>query len=76
LVAAPKKNGKVRWRVDFRSINTSTVVDTHPIGNIEDNLARLSRSKIYSALDCTGAFHAIDLEDEDKEKTSLETLWG
>jgi hypothetical protein len=75
-VAAPKKNGKVRWCVDFRSINASTVVDTHPIGNIKDNLSRLSRSKIYSALDCTGAFHAIDLEDEDKEKTSFATPWG
>jgi hypothetical protein len=76
LVNAPKKNGKVRWCVDFCSINASWVVDTHPIGNIEDNLARLSRSKIYSALYCTGAFHAIDLEDEDKEKTSFATPWG
>jgi hypothetical protein len=52
------------------------VVDTHPVSNIEDNLSRLSRSKIYFTLDCTGTFHAIDLEDEDKEKSSFATLLG
>ena len=76
LVAAPKKNGKVRWCIDFRELNKATIPSTTPIGNIEDNLAKLSRSTIFSGLDGTGAFHVIDLEDEDKEKTSFATPWG
>lgn len=76
LVAAAKKNGKTRWCVDFRPLNAVTVTDSHPIGNIEDNLARLARSKIFSGLDGTGAFHVVDLEEEDKEKTSFATPFG
>ena len=76
LVAAPKKNGKVRWCIDFRELNKATVPSTTPIGNIEDNLAKLARSSIFSGLDGTGAFHVVDLEDQDKEKTSFATPWG
>ena len=61
---------------DFREINNATIPSTTPIGNIKDNLAKLSRSTIFSGLDGTGAFHVIDLEDEDKEKTSFATPWG
>lgn len=76
LVAAPKKNGKVRWCVDYRPLNQITVKDSHPIGNIEDNLTRLSRSKVFSAIDGSGAFHVIKLEKTDREKTAFATPWG
>lgn len=76
LVAAPKKDGRIRWCVDYRALNAATIPDRHPVGHIQDNLARLSRSTIFSGLDGTGAFHVIDLEDKDKEKTSFATPMG
>jgi len=76
LVAAPKKNGTIRWCVDYRPLNQITVKDSHPIGNIEDNLARLAESKIFSAIDGSGAFHVIELAKEDREKTAFATPWG
>jgi hypothetical protein len=42
LVAAPKKSGEIRWCVDFRTLNEVTVKDSHQIGNVDDNPARLS----------------------------------
>ena len=47
LVAAPKKNGKIRWCVDYRRLNAITTRDQFPLPNIEDNLARLSKSKVF-----------------------------
>ena len=76
LVAAPKKNGKIRWCVDYRALNLITERDTHPIGNIEDNLARLSKSTVFSGIDGSGAFHVIELEEADKPKTAFATPWG
>lgn len=76
LVAAPKKGGAIRWCIDFRQLNTQTQRDTHPIGNIEDNLARLSHSKIFSGMDGSGAFHVVELEDDDRIKTAFATPWG
>ena len=76
LVCVPKKNGKFRWCIDYRELNKISKRDTFPIGNIEDNLARLSTSKIFSGLDGSGAFHVIPLAEESKEKTAFATPFG
>ena len=76
LVAVPKKNGKTRWCVDFRPLNKISKRDTFPIGNIEDNLVRLSRSKVFSGIDGSGAFHVIPLSKQSKEKTAFATPFG
>jgi hypothetical protein len=47
LVAVPKKVGTIRWCVDFRCLNQRSIVDSHPLPNIKDNLSRLSRSCFY-----------------------------
>jgi hypothetical protein len=76
LVAAPKKGGKIRWCVDYRRLNAVTIKDTFPLPHIEDNLARLSRSRVFSCLDGSGAFHVIGIKKEDKVKTAFSTPWG
>ncbi len=76
MVAAPKKNGKIRWCVDYRKLNDITLKDSYPIPCIEDNLARLSRAKIFSCLDGSGAFHVIDVRPQDRPKTAFSTPWG
>jgi hypothetical protein len=76
LVAAPKKGGAIRWCVDYRALNEISSISRAPIGNIEDNLARLSRSTIFSGINLIGAFHMIELEDKDKAKTAFATPWG
>ncbi len=76
LVAVRKKNGKIRWCVDFRQLNKISKRDTFPIGNIEDNLARLSSSTVFSGLDASGAFHVVPLSPDSKEKTAFATPFG
>lgn len=76
LVAAPKKNGKIRWCVDYRRLNDITRKDTFPLPQIEDNLARLADAKIFSCLDGSGAFHVLSIREEDRPKTAFSTPWG
>ena len=62
LVPVPKKNGKeIRWAVDYRRLNAVTKKDAFPLPNIADNLSCLSCSRIFSALDSAGAFHALPI---------------
>jgi hypothetical protein len=58
------------------ALNEISSISSAPIGNIEDNLARLSRSTIFSSIDSIGAFHVIELEDKDKAKTAFASPWG
>jgi hypothetical protein len=76
LVAAKKKNGKTRWCVDYRALNDATTKDAYPMPLIEDNLAQLSKSKVFSSVDGSGAFHVVDLDDDAKPKTAFTTPWG
>ena len=78
LLWVPKKNGKIRWCVDYRRLNDITRKDSFPLPSIEDNLAHLSKSTIFSALDLTAAFHCIPIAKEDRPKTAfyaLNQLW-
>ena len=76
LLPVVKKNGKIRWCVDFRRLNELTVKDSYPVPHIEDNLAKLAKSKVYSALDGAGAYHAVYIQPEDREKTAFSTPSG
>lgn len=76
LVAVPKKNGKIRWCVDYRRLNDITIKDAYPLPHIEDNLSRLVRSKWFSGIDGSGAFHVVSLRPKDREKTAFATPWG
>ncbi len=76
LVAVPKKNGKIRWCVDFRRLNNITKKDAFPLPHIEDNLARLAHSRVFSGIDGAGAFHVVEIAEEDREKTAFATPWG
>ncbi len=76
LVAAPKKGGRIRWCVDYRLLNSKTVKDSHPIPSINDNINRLARSRIFSCVDGSGAFHVLSIKKEHRPKTSFSTPWG
>jgi hypothetical protein len=60
----------------YRALNDIISILSSPIGNIKDNLARLSRSTIFPGIDSIGAFHVIELEDKDKAKLAFATPWG
>ena len=76
LLAVPKKNGKTRWCVDYRRLNDITLKDSFPLPNMEDNLARLAHSKVFSGIDGTGAYHVVSIKPEHRELTAFSTPWG
>lgn len=77
LVTVPKKNGKIRFCHNFWPLNKITQKDSHPIGHIEDNLARLAGSTIFSAVDGAGAFHVVELTERTRPMTSIpeDAIW-
>ncbi len=76
LVAVKKKNGKIRWCIDYRRLNSITKRDTFPAPLIQDNLARLADSTIFSGLDGMGAFHVVPLTKSSRPKTAFSTPFG
>ena len=69
-----KKNGKWRWVVDFRQLNSVTRKDSFPIPNIIELLSYLRKSKYFTSLDLAQAFHSIPVREVDREKLSFYAL--
>ena len=65
------KKLNVRYAIDYRKINDITRKDAFPMPNVEDNLARLSKSRIFSTLDNVGAYYSIPISETDREKTAF-----
>ncbi len=76
LVAAKKKGGKIRWCIDWRRLNEVTKKDSWPMPTVQDTIARLAGSNIFSGVDMAGAFHCIDIHPDDREKTAFATPFG
>ena len=76
LVPVRKKSGKIRFCVDWRGLNRVTIKDSYPMPNINAILGRLAGSTCFSSIDCSGAFHAVMLEEDDKEKSAFYSPWG
>ena len=79
VLAIPKKDGTLRYAIDYRLLNQSLKsADAFPMPNVEANLAKLAGSKVFSSLDNCGAFHAINIKKEDRHKTAFSAcgrLW-
>lgn len=76
IVVTRRKNGKIRMCVDMREPNKAVVPDSHPLPLIEDVLAALRGSRMYSTLDLKSAYHQLELHEESRGLTAFITHEG
>lgn len=70
------RDGKVRWCIDYRKLNSVTKKDVYPLPLIEECIDTLSGNEWFSKLDANSAYYQIKVKDSDKEKTAFITKYG
>jgi Reverse transcriptase (RNA-dependent DNA polymerase) len=61
ILFARKKNGKLRMCIDYRQLNSNTVLDSYPLPRIDELTSRLNGAKVFSKIDLNNAYHQIPM---------------
>ena len=75
-VLVRKKDGTMRWCIDYRALNQRTVKDCFPLPIIEDCLDSLRGTVTFCTLDLASGYYQIELAPEDRKKTAFITRYG
>nr|XP_027228496.1 uncharacterized protein LOC113820359 [Penaeus vannamei] len=71
VVLVKKKDGSVRFCVDYRGLNKVTTPDSYPLPRIDELMDSLSGKTWFTVLDSRAAYWAISVHPEDRPKTAF-----
>ena len=71
VVLVRKKDGSLRFCIDFRKLNALTVKDSHLLPHICEILESLSGAAHYSTFDMNSGFWQVSMDEESKQYTAF-----
>ena len=63
ILFAPKKNGKLRFCVDWRPLNKITTKNSAHVADTQDCITALAGSKVWSTLDAAQGYHQVPIKE-------------
>ena len=71
VVLARRKDGQLRFCIDFRKLNKRTIKDSYALPRVEDTLNALKDAIIFSMLDQKSGYWQVPVAEKDKELTAF-----
>ena len=76
ILFALKKDGSLRFCVDYRKLNALTKKDRYPLPLIEETLARIAGCKYLTKIDIIAAFNSLRMNPDSEALTTFITSMG
>ena len=76
VVLVPKKDGTIRFCIDFRQVNAQSQFDAYPMPRLEDLIERLGKARYITTLDLCKGYWQVPMADGAKPYTAFRTPQG
>ena len=76
IVLIEKKDGGIRFCVDYRKLNSVTQGDAYPMPRVDELLDQLGNSQYLTTLDLARGYWQVPVKLEDRHKTAFTTPYG
>ena len=71
-----KKDGGLRFCVDYRALNRLTVKNSYPLPRIDGLLDQVGTAQYFSVIDLRSGYHQMRIAEDDVPKTAFRTRYG
>ena len=76
VVLVRKKDGSLRFCIDYRKVNAVTRKDAYPLPRVDGTLDTLACCKWFTTLDLLSGYWQVAVDPKDREKTAFTTYDG
>ena len=76
VLFVPKKDGSLRFCIDYRWLNKKTIKNRYPLPLLEELFDRLGSAKVFSKIDLRSGYWQMPVKPRDVHKTAFKTRWG
>ena len=76
MLFVKKKDGILRFSIDYKQLNKVTIKNRQPLPRIDDLFDQLKRASMFSKIDLRLGYHHVCIKEEDIFKTTFRTRYG
>ena len=71
VLLVPKKDGELRFCIDYRRVNDVTIKNRYPLPFVQDIFDQLGGATVFSTLDMRSGYHQVPLTEDAIPKTAF-----